>query len=212
MEIFGVLILLCLFGAVSFYLKIDVLGKLSSVWDDITLAIGNKRAHYARKREAKEKIKNKAITAASKKAADKKDRAIQTWKKIRELSREQQRSTTQTPSVGHMDRLFKSETIRALFLGRTPPSAYGHGQYTIKSLKENWNDEWQVVADDLNIDLFLKPHRVGSPLTNIDPEREILNIKIESLKQQIAIQSELQTKLKVIERQVYGVRMGMSRR
>ena len=54
------------------------------------------------------------------------------------------------------------ETLRALKYGKTPPNMVGRGRYNIQTLKEDWNDGWQAVADSLNIDLFPKT-KVGSP-------------------------------------------------
>ena len=85
-----------------------------------------------------------------------------------------------------MERLFKGETLRALKFGKTPPNAVGQGRHTLESLKKEWNDEWQAVADDLNIDLFSKKQKVGSPRTEVvNSNITFSNRNIESAKKKI---------------------------
>jgi hypothetical protein len=63
-----------------------------------------------------------------------------------------------------MDKLFKGEVLRALKFGKEPPLLVGKGIYTKKTLKRDWNDEWQAIANDLDIHLWGKPKvKVGSP-------------------------------------------------
>ena len=70
-----------------------------------------------------------------------------------------------------MDKLFKGEVLRALKFGKEPPLLVGKGIYTKSTLKRDWNDEWQAIADNLDIHLWGKPKAkvVGSPGLSMTP-------------------------------------------
>ncbi len=194
MEIFGILILLTICGAVIFYLDLfDVITNgFKTDWNSLKEKIedSNVAKENAKKEKHLEATAQAALRQKNRKAEAK--NRMQVWKDIRTLSRESQ-EFDESVNVGHnvtvansgaryitdvgkllsspevqrqlkaVNRLFMGETLRALKYGKEPPLAVGKGTYNLKTLKRDWNDEWQSVADELGIDLFPKKARVGSP-------------------------------------------------
>jgi len=63
-----------------------------------------------------------------------------------------------------VDKFFKGEVLRALKYGKEPPLLVGRGIYNLETLKQDWDDDWQSIANDLDIHLWGKPKSVvGSP-------------------------------------------------
>ena len=72
-----------------------------------------------------------------------------------------------------MQRLFRHETLRALYKGEEPPQSIGEGCWTKERLKKEWNDEWQADLEQVGLtyeQFFGKPKKLfaGSPKTYLD--------------------------------------------
>lgn len=69
-----------------------------------------------------------------------------------------------------MKNLFRREVIRAIYEDRTPPESiklHGIGIHTRETLRNDWNDEWQALANEMGIKLFQKRTTAGSPNPNV---------------------------------------------
>lgn len=200
MEIFGVLILLTICGVVIYYLDLFemITNGVKTAWnslkekiEDSIVAKENAKKEKrltatAEQKKRKTEAKNRTQvwkdirTLSRKQFFEQLDESVNVGPNVT-VSKSGGRHVTDvgkllsSPEVQRqlkaVHNLFMGETLRALKYGKKPPHQVGKGTYTLKTLKRDWNDEWQSVADEIGIryyDLFPKKARVGSPGISAD--------------------------------------------